>query len=150
MQYTLKTCALKTQLAMYTCEWQMVSKINSQVIHKSYPDLWRSHVRNLCKSRGKPVDARWITWENSGIIHTPAQLSTNDAHLPVHKKWAATCEKNDLHRIHSPYYYYYLLPLEIPDRSRFAARLGKRSQDWPVSGIPWMRATANIRQEESA
>jgi hypothetical protein len=67
----------------------------------------------------------------------------------VHKKEAVTCGDTDLHSIHSPYYYYDLLPIEIQDQSRFPARLGKTPQNGSRSGIPWIGLTANIRQEES-
>jgi hypothetical protein len=150
MRSSLKSCAMKTQAVMQPCEWQFISKINSQVIHNSYPDLWTGRVRNLCKIRGKSVDDRWITGENSDITHTPPGYPQWIHTRPVHKKWAVTCGDIDLHRIHSPYYYYSLLPIEIQDQSRCQVRLGKTPQNGPSSGIPWMRATANIRQEESA
>ncbi len=89
---------------------QIVAKINSQVVHMSYPEPVDSTMwTNRWRTRGKPGDDRWTTWENSGGIHThPAAVHTGRT-APVHKKWAANWENVVLPRIHSPYYYYVLI-----------------------------------------
>ena len=60
--------------------------INPQVVHKSYPDLWKTHVDNLVgkqgKTRGHRVDNRGKpgrhTQDTPGV-HTARTV-------PVHKK----------------------------------------------------------------
>ena len=89
---------------------QIVAKINSQVIHKSYPEP----VDYSCgQTGGQPVENQGMTGGQPGktpaaSTHTP-RLSTLSAHAPVHKKWAANWENIVFPRIHSPYYYYVLI-----------------------------------------
>jgi hypothetical protein len=64
---------------------------------------------NRWRTRGKPGDDRWTTWENSGGIHTHPSAVHTQRTPPVHKKWAANWENAVFPRIHSPYYYYVLI-----------------------------------------
>jgi hypothetical protein len=64
---------------------------------------------NQWRTRGKPGDDRWTTWENSADVHTHPLGVHTERTPPVHKKWAANWENAVLPRIHSPYYYYVLI-----------------------------------------
>ncbi len=89
---------------------QIVANINSQVVHKSYPEP----VDGACgQTGGEPVENQGMTGGQPGKtlagIHTHPSPVHTERTPPVHKKWAANWENTVLPRIHSPYYYYVLI-----------------------------------------
>jgi hypothetical protein len=85
-----------------------VSKINSQVTHTSYPDLWTSLVDNLVDHQGITGGQLVDNWGKPKLHPHRRFARPHSTHNPGGQKRAGNWEDDVLPRIHSPYDYDFL------------------------------------------
>jgi hypothetical protein len=85
-----------------------VSKINSQVTHTSYPDLWTSLVDNLVDQQGITGGQLVDNWGKPRCHPHHPFARPHRAHNPCAQKKGRNWEDSVLPRIHSPYDYDFL------------------------------------------